>query len=36
MNLYSLTAPIPLTVVDQDADGTQVEYTDIALANGTY
>ena len=36
MNLHSPTAPISLPVVDQDVDGTQVEYTDIALANGTY
>ena len=36
MNLQSPTAPIPLTIVDQDVDGAQIEYTDIALTNGAY
>ena len=36
MRLNTPTAPIPPTVVDQDVSGTQVEYTDIALANGTF
>ena len=33
MRLNTPAAPIPPTVVDQDVSGTQVEYTDIALAN---
>ena len=36
MRLNTPAAPIPPTVVDQDVSGTQVEYTDIALANGTF
>ena len=36
MRLNSPAAPIPPTGVDEDVNGTQVEYTDIALANGTF
>ena len=36
MRLNTPAAPIPPTVVDQDVNGTQVEYTDIALANGIF
>ncbi len=36
MRLKPPSAPIPPTVVDQDVNGTKVEYTDITLANGTF
>ena len=36
MRLNPPAAPIPPTVVDQDVNGAQVEYTDIVLANGTF
>ena len=36
MRLNPSTIPIPPTVIEQDVNGTQVEYTDIALANGTF
>ena len=36
MRLNPPAAPIPPTVVDQDVNGAQVEYTDIVLANGIF
>ena len=36
MRLNPPAAPIPPTVVDQDVNGAQVEYTDIVLANGSF
>ena len=36
MRLNPPAAPISPTIVDQDVNGAQVEYTDIVLANGTF
>ena len=36
MRLNSPAVPIPPTVVNQDVNGTQGEFTDVALANGTF
>ena len=36
MLLNGPAATIPPTVVDQDVSGVQVEYTDMALSNGTF